>query len=335
MMKNSPLVRLENVSKFFRCGNKRLQALHDISLAIPKGITLGVVGESGSGKSTLGKLILKLDEVSSGRIFFDDLLLNSLSYKQMQPLRRHMQMVFQDPHSSLNPRLTIEHIIGEGLTIHRLAEGADRKEIVMRLVEDVGLDPLILSRYPHEFSGGQKQRIAIARALAVNPRLLVCDEPLSALDTCTHQQVMALFMRLKQERALTYLFISHDLHAVKKIADQVAVMYLGHLVELAPSRQLFAEPSHPYTKALLDAIPIADPIQERSRQRLLIVGEPPSPLSPPKGCPFHPRCPQAMPICQRELPTLQECRSGHFVACHASRASVNVTASVSNGGPKN
>lgn len=314
----SDIVKLEKVSKTFRCGKKMLHALHDISLTIAEGTTLGVVGESGSGKSTLGRLILKLDDASSGAIYFDNLLINPLSAKQLQPLRREMQMVFQDPYSSLNPQMTVEQIIGEGLTIHRLAAGAAKREIIVRLVKDVGLDPHILSRYPHEFSGGQKQRIAIARALAVAPRLLVCDEPLSALDTCTHSQVMSLFLRLKEERRLTYVFISHDLHAVKKISDRIAVMYLGHLVELAPAKKLFAQPAHPYTEALLDAMPAADPIVERSRKRLLIKGEPPSPLSPPQGCPFHPRCPKAMPICQQRLPHLQEHAPGHFVACHAA-----------------
>ncbi|HEV8052331.1 MAG TPA: ABC transporter ATP-binding protein [Parachlamydiaceae bacterium] len=311
-----PLVKIKNVSKFYSCGKKQLCALHDITLEIFSGTTLGVVGESGCGKSTLGRVMLKLEEATKGQIFFNDKPISTFSNKQMQPLRRSMQMIFQDPYSSLNPRFTIEQIIGEGIEIHNLASGEAKKEIIAKLVSDVGLDPQILQRYPHEFSGGQKQRIGIARALAVDPQFLVCDEPLSALDTCTQKQVMELLLRFQRERHLTYMFISHDLHAVRSIADRVAVMYLGHLVELAPVQRIFSSPLHPYTQALIDAIPIADPIKERSRKRLMIYGEAPSPLNPPKGCPFHPRCPKAMPVCSEIAPILREAQPSHFVACH-------------------
>lgn len=313
-----PLVRLANVSKFFSYGKKQLCALHDISLEIDCGMTLGVVGESGCGKSTLGKIVLKLDDATEGEVFFENIPLHRLSTKQMQPLRRQMQMIFQDPYSSLNPRFTIEQLIGEGVDIHQLAKGKEKKEIIVRLLTEVGLDPQALQRYPHEFSGGQKQRIGIARALAVDPRFIVCDEPLSALDTCTQKQVMQLLLRLKNERKLTYMFISHDLHAVKAIADRVAVMYLGRLVELAPAKRFFSMPAHPYSTALIDAVPVADPIREKSRQRLIIHGEPPSALNPPQGCPFHPRCPKAMPQCREIAPKLQEQFPGHLVACYAA-----------------
>lgn len=309
-------LQLKNVAKFFYYGKKKLCALNAISLDLLKGTTVGVVGESGCGKSTLGRVILKLEEATTGDIYFQGKPLRHLSMKQMQPLRRHMQMIFQDPHSSLNPRFTIDQIIGEGIAIHKLAFGNEKKEIIEHLVSAVGLDPQILQRYPHEFSGGQKQRIGIARALAVNPLLIVCDEPLSALDACTQKQVMELLLKLKQERQLTYVFISHDLHAVKMIADRVIVMYLGHLVERAPTNQLFTSPQHPYTQALIDAVPLADPIKEKTRKRVMIYGEPPSPLNPPEGCPFHTRCPMAMPVCRKVVPVLQEKSPGHFVACH-------------------
>jgi len=313
----TPLIELKNVSKVFSYGKKKLCAVHDISLKIMEGMTLGVVGESGCGKSTLGRLILQLDDVTQGEVLFQNKPIHELSNKAMQPLRRHMQMIFQDPYSSLNPRFTIEQIVGEGITIHKLAAGQEKKEIVAQLLSEVGLSPQVLTRYPHEFSGGQKQRIGIARALAINPRFIVCDEPLSALDTCTQKQVMDLLLRFKNERKLTYLFISHDLHAVKAIADKVAVMYLGHLVELAPAKSLFSMPLHPYTEALIEAVPIADPALERSRKRLILQGELPSALNPPTGCPFHPRCPKAMDICKQTTPQLKERSPGHYVACHA------------------
>lgn len=311
-----PLIKIKNISKTYAYGKKQLGALHDVSLEINSGTTLGIVGESGCGKSTLGRICIKLEEATKGEIHFNNTAITSFSNKQMQPLRRQMQMIFQDPYSSLNPRLTIEQIIAEGIGIHNIAHGQAKRDRVAKLISDVGLDLASLQRYPHEFSGGQKQRIGIARALAVDPRFIVCDEPLSALDTCTQKQVMELLQRLQRERQLTYLFISHDLHAVKAIADRVAVMYLGHVVEIAPAKDLFASPSHPYTKALIDAIPIADPVKERTRNRLMVIGEAPSPLNPPKGCPYHPRCPKAMQVCKEVAPKLYEVSPGHHVACH-------------------
>lgn len=309
-------MQIKNVSKNYSLGRKTLCALQDVSLEIAPGTILGVVGESGSGKSTLGRICIRLENPTRGEILFQNVSLNSLSNKQLDPLRQQMQMIFQDPYSSLNPRFTIEQIIGEGLDIHKLAKGLAKREIVEKLMSDVGLDVHALQRYPHEFSGGQKQRIGIARALAVDPKFIVCDEPLSALDACTQKQIIELLLRLKQERGLAYLFISHDLHAVEAIADKVVVMYLGHVVEQAPVRKLYASPLHPYTEALMDAVPIADPVQERSRKRLTIYGEAPSPLDPPKGCPFHTRCPKAMAVCREVKPKLCEAAPGHHVACH-------------------
>lgn len=311
-----PLIKLNQVFKHYTNGNMKLCALHNISLEIAKGTTLGLVGESGCGKSTLGRVALKLESVDLGEVFYNSTPITHFSVKQMRSLRRQMQMIFQDPYSSLNPRFTIEQIVGEGIDIHSLASGKKKKEMVCQLISDVGLDPGILQRYPHEFSGGQKQRIGIARALAVDPGFIVCDEPLSALDTCTQKQVLNLLLHLKSERQMTYLFISHDLHAVKAIADRVAVMYLGHLVELASVNRIFRTPAHPYTEALISAIPVADPMKERSRKRLLICGEAPSLLSPLNGCPFVSRCPKALPQCHTEKPALRELQPEQFVACH-------------------
>jgi len=312
-----PLIKLTHISKIFSFGKQKLQALHDVSLEIKRGEALGVVGESGCGKSTLGKIALKLETANSGEIFFQNKSIQSYSNKQMQPLRQQMQMIFQDPSSSLNPKFKIEQIIGEGLSIHKLAYGIARKEIIVKLLEEVGLNSEAMQKYPHEFSGGQKQRIGIARALAVNPCFVVCDEPLSALDVCTQKQVLGVLQRFKIERQLSYLFISHDLHAVKDISDKVAVMYLGHLVELAPTARLYSSPLHPYTEALMDAIPLADPVRERSRKRLIIYGEAPSSFTPPTGCPFHSRCPKATKECKEIKPKLREVFPGHYVSCHA------------------
>jgi oligopeptide/dipeptide ABC transporter ATP-binding protein len=314
----APLIELQNISKYFVRGSAKLCALQNISLCIETGKTLGIVGESGCGKSTLGRVMLRLEEASSGDVFFQGKSLKNLSQSELRSLRRHMQMVFQDPYSSLNPMLTIEQIIGEGLEIHQLGTKAERKELMEDLVKKVGLDPQILMRFPHEFSGGQRQRIAIARALAVSPLFVVCDEAISSLDTYTQRQVMELFLRLKHERQLTYAFISHDLHAVKKIADQVAVMYCGHLVEFAPAEHIFSAPAHPYTEALLAAVPCTDPIKEKARKRLTLLGDPPSPYQMPQGCPFQSRCPKVTSICREVNPVLQECggSEGHFVACH-------------------
>ncbi len=314
-----PLLKLERIHKTFPYGKKLLHALHDINLTLLKGETLGLAGESGCGKSTLGKVALGLEAPTSGRLSFEGQELSSLSGSARRALRCKLQLVFQDPYGSLNPRLTIEQIIGEGIDIHRLAEGDARRHKILSLLTAMGLEAAMLPRYPHEFSGGQRQRIAIARALAVDPQLLVCDEPLSALDACTQSQVMALLLQLKEERKLTYLFISHDLHAMRRIADTIAVMYLGHIVEMAPTQRLFTAPKHPYTQALLSSIPIPDPVLEKKRSRLILQGELPSPLQPPSGCPFHPRCPKAMPICRQQKPELVAISSSspkHLAACH-------------------
>lgn len=315
-MNNDPLLQVKDVTKQYIYGKKTLCALNQVSLEIYQGTTLGVVGESGCGKSTLGRICIKLENPTQGDIIFQQTSLNGLSAKEMVPLRKQMQMVFQDPYTSLNPRFTVEQIIGEGIEIHKLAKEEEKKAIIEKLIIDVGLDISALQKYPHEFSGGQKQIIGIARALAVDPKFIVCDEPLSALDTCTQKQIIELLLRLKRDRGLAYLFISHDLHAIKALVDQVAVMYLGRVVERAKVNQVFSTPLHPYTEALIDAVPIANPVQERAKKRLMIYGEAPSPLAPPKGCAFHPRCPKAIPICHEISPKLCHMREGHYVACH-------------------
>ncbi len=310
-------LNLQKVSKAYAYGRKKLFAVQDIDLAIARGRTLGLVGESGCGKSTLGRLALSLERPTSGSVFFEGQDLINVHKSDLRHLRRKMQMVFQDPYAALNPRMTIEDCIGEGLDIHQLARGDERQQRILELVAQIGLDDTILQRYPHEFSGGQRQRISIARALAVEPQFLVCDEPISALDACTQQHIMQLLRDLKRRRQLTCLFISHDLHATRSIADEIAVMYLGRIVEKANADVLFNNPLHPYTKALLSAIPIPDPVEEKKRVRIILKGEPPSPINPPEGCPFHPRCAVAMPICRSVAPPLLQIGGGHSVACHA------------------
>ena len=313
---SNPQIEINNLSKVFIHKRKSLQALQEINLSIQRGETLGLVGESGCGKSTLGKIILNLESPTTGTVFFNDQEISKLPKSELRVLLQQLQLISQDPYSSLNPRWCIEDIIGEGIDIHRLANGAARKKIIVDLVVQMGLDPSILNRYPKEFSGGQRQRINIARALAVAPSFIVCDEPLSALDACTQHQVMNLLIALKMERQLSYLFISHDLHAVRQIADTVAVMYLGRIVERAPTKKLFTFPSHPYTQALLSSVPVADPIMEKSRTKILLIGDPPSPLNPPTGCPFHPRCIHALPICSQTAPPKKLLSDGHFMHCH-------------------
>lgn len=316
MTKTPSLLQFNHVTKTYRSGRKFLTALNDISFSINEGESIGIVGESGSGKSTLGKIALNLEAPNQGSVRFNDQLLSSIPHAEMLHLRRHMQMIFQDPYSSLNPRMTVEQIIGEGIDIHQLAKGKQRQEIIRHLLQQVNLDAEFLFRYPHEFSGGQRQRIAIARALATDPSFVVCDEPLSALDACTQQQVMRLLLDLKQRRNLTYLFISHDLNAVKMIADTTAVMYLGAIMEKAPTARLFTSPAHPYTQALLSAIPTIDPTIEKKRPRQILAGATPSPLAPPKGCPFHPRCPKALPVCAHTPPPMRLISENHSAACH-------------------
>ena len=316
------LVMTENLVKEFPAGSEGLfggrkltvKAVDDVSIRIAPGETLGLVGESGSGKSTLGRLILRLLEPTRGRIVFDGRELSKLGRYELRQLRRQMQIVFQDPYASLNPRMRVGAIVGEGIVIHKLARGREKQERLVELLKMVGLEADALSRYPHEFSGGQRQRIGIARALAVNPRFLVLDEPVSALDVSIQAQIINLLQDLQERLKLTYLFIAHDLRVVEHISQRVAIMYLGKIVELGTSEQIYANPRHPYTRALLSAIPSIDPSTKQERIRL--PGELPSPVDPPPGCNFHPRCPYAKDICRTAMPILETGTGGHAVACH-------------------
>jgi peptide/nickel transport system ATP-binding protein len=315
------LVRVENLRKEFPTGAGSLlgprltvKAVAGVNLEIAAGETLGLVGESGSGKSTLGRLILKLIEPTSGRVVFDGRDLATLSRKELRSLRREMQLVFQDPYSSLNPRMRVRSIVGEGIEIHRLAQGAEKQRRIIELLEMVGLGADAMSRYPHEFSGGQRQRIGIARALAVNPRFVVLDEPVSALDVSIQAQIINLLQDLQERLKLTYLFIAHDLRVVEHISQRVAIMYLGKIVEIASREEIYANPRHPYTRALLSAVPAVD-VAGRP-ERIKLPGEMPSPVTPPPGCAFHPRCPYAKDECRIAEPPLESGRGGHAVACH-------------------
>jgi oligopeptide transport system ATP-binding protein len=302
---------------FFRSSDRVVRAVDDVSFTVPRGRTTGLVGESGCGKSTTGRCILQLYRPTAGAVLFDGLDLTTLRGEELRRMRRRMQMIFQDPYSSLNPRRSIREIITEPLEIHHLLDGAPaRNQRVDELLDLVGLSPALADRYPHEFSGGQRQRIGIARALAVEPDFIVCDEPVSALDVSIQAQIVNLLKTLQRRLGLTYLFIAHDLSVVRYISDDVVVMYLGQVVERAPRQALFDQPRHPYTRALLSALPVPNPRVEARRQRIILAGDVPNPAAPPTGCRFHPRCPWAQPRCAQEAPPLVEATPDHVVACH-------------------
>lgn len=324
MAEKKYLLEVNNLKKYFPIKGGvfgrtvgHIKAVDDVSFFVYPGETLGVVGESGCGKTTTGKVVLRLEEATEGEIIFEGKNILELGREQMRALRREMQIIFQDPYSSLNPRMTVGNIIGEALEIHNLAKGKAKEKRVKELLEVVGLTAHHMRRYPHEFSGGQRQRIGVARALAVDPKLIVCDEPVSALDVSIQAQVINLMEDLQKEFDLTYLFIAHDLSVVKHISDRIAVMYLGKIVELASKKHLFANPIHPYTQALLSAIPIPDPTI--SRDRILLKGDVPSPANPPSGCRFHTRCPYVMDICKVEQPEFKDWGDEHFAACHLEK----------------
>jgi len=320
---SAPLLEVRHLVKQFTIGGGMLgrghgivRAVDDVSFSIARGETLGLVGESGCGKTTTGRAILQLDRPTSGQVLFEGRELTTLDDAGLREMRRRIQVIFQDPYSSLNPRMTVGQIIAEPLAVHRIVpERAARAARVRRLLQRVGLLPQHAARYPHELSGGQRQRVGVARALAMEPSLIVCDEPVSALDVSIQAQIINLLEDLQQELGLAYLFIAHDLAVVRHISDRIAVMYLGKIVEIADRRALYEDPQHPYTKALLAAVPIPDPELEAQRERVVLGGEVPSPLSPPSGCVFHPRCPIAIDRCSREVPALCELRSGHEAAC--------------------
>ncbi len=317
----APILKVNRLKKYFDVnggifGRKigEIKAVDDVSFSVNKGEILGIVGESGCGKSTTGKAILRLIEPTEGEILFEGEDISKVSDEKMRQLRRDMQIIFQDPYASLNPRHTVEKIISEPLLVHGMNDAKKRKERVKELLEIVGLRKDHASRYPHQFSGGQRQRIGIARALANHPKLIICDEPVSALDVSVQSQILNLMKDLREKFQLTYIFIAHDLSVVKHISDRIGVMYLGRLVELAPNDQLYENPKHPYTQALLSAVPTTDP--DIKRDRIILEGDVPSPENPPTGCAFHTRCPMAMDICKEVRPSLQKVDEEHNVACH-------------------
>lgn len=318
-----PLIVASNIKKYFPVNkskglfnkkNNHVRAVDDISIEIYPGETLGLVGESGCGKSTLGRVLLRLQEATEGKVIFDDIDVMNLNQKNLRDLRREMQIVFQNPLGSLNPRFTIGRNIGDLFEMHNIAKGKEADEKVVELLQTVGLDPSRRNRYPHEFSGGQLQRVGIARAIALNPKFIVADEAVSALDVSVQSQIINLFKKLQDDLGLTYLFIAHGLNVVRYISDRVCVMYLGKIVEIAETDELFRSPAHPYTSALISTVPIPSP--HRKKERIILHGEIPSPANPPSGCRFHTRCPIATDRCVNEVPELKEVRYGHKVACH-------------------
>jgi oligopeptide transport system ATP-binding protein len=324
MNEHNTLLRVENLTKHFPITRGiviqrqvgAVQAVDKVSFDIRQGETLGLVGESGCGKSTTGRTILQLHRATAGKVFYRDTDLTELKGEPLRRARRDMQMIFQDPYASLNPRLTVGNIIGEPLEVHNIGTRNERRERVQELLKLVGLSPHFINRYPHEFSGGQRQRIGVARALALQPEFIVCDEPISALDVSIQAQVVNLLEELQAKFGLTYLFIAHDLSMVRHISDRTAVMYLGKVVELATRDELYSNPLHPYTQALLSAVPIPDPSKESKRQRIILEGDVPSPANPPAGCRFHPRCPLAIDVCKQVEPEWRDVGSDHWVACH-------------------
>ncbi len=311
------LIEVKDLKKYFQVGrHQTLKAVDGVSFKIYKGETLGLVGESGCGKTTCGKTVMGLYDATGGEVIFDGVEIHRLHKKEKKEFTKRAQIIFQDPYSSLNPRMTVGDIIGEGIDIHKLYTGKERQEKIYELLELVGLNREHALRFPHEFSGGQRQRIGIARALAIEPEFIVCDEPISALDVSIQAQIVNLLIELQKKKNLTYLFIAHDLSMVKHISDRVGVMYLGNMVEFASSNELYDNPLHPYTKALMSAIPIPDPKEEKKKTRIPIEGEIPSPVNPKPGCRFAARCRYATDLCRSETPKLEEIETGHFVACH-------------------
>ena len=326
--KKEPLLSVQHLTKEFPVDSgvfasrmaKKVSAVQDVSFDIFPGETFGLVGESGCGKSTTGRCIMRLTHPTDGRVVFDGKDVASMHKKQLKAVRHDMQYIFQDPYASLNPRMTIGEIVSEPLAIHNeMDSNEERIDYVRQLLDIVGLNPEHINRYPHEFSGGQRQRVGIARAFALHPKLIICDEPVSALDVSIQAQVLNLLGDLQKEYGTAYLFIAHDLSVVQHISDRVAVMYLGNLMEWSDWCTLYAEPYHPYTQALLSAVPVPDPDVQRSRERIILAGDPPSPIDPPSGCRFHTRCPLAQEICSREKPEMREVAPGHHCACHFAK----------------